>query len=80
MTEESVMLIKPTIQMRSSTNGVSGMQNQDTIYVIFRVFNLNNDDVGLKIYVDPERLRQTNKLTFTWNRRYGKWEVGPPYF
>lgn len=73
------MLIKPTIQMRSLTNGVSRTQNQDTIYVIFRVFNLNHDDVGLKIFVDPERLRQTGELMFTWNQSYRKWEVEPYY-
>jgi hypothetical protein len=62
------------------TNGASGTQNQDTIYVIFRVFNLNNDDIGLKIYVDPERLKQTGELMFTWNRSYKTWEVEPPYY
>jgi hypothetical protein len=66
--------------MRSLTNGLSGMQNQDTIYIIFRVFNLNNDDVSLKIYVDPERLRRTGQLMFTWNQNYGKWEVEPLYY
>jgi hypothetical protein len=72
-----LILIKPTIQMRRFTNGLLGTQNQDTIYVIFRVFNLNDDDVGLKIYVDPTTLGQTGELIFTLNK--GKWEVTPPY-
>lgn len=35
------------------------------IYVIFRVYYLGRDDMGLEIYLDPERLRSQGRLAFT---------------
>lgn len=37
----------------------------DAIYVTFRVFNLLQDSVGMKIYVDPDVMRQREELSFT---------------
>jgi hypothetical protein len=51
------------MQMYTNSN-VNGRRTED-IYVIFRVFNLGNDSIGLKILVDPESLRQRGELAFT---------------
>ncbi|KAK5625070.1 hypothetical protein RRF57_000786 [Xylaria bambusicola] len=36
-----------------------------TIYVVFRVFNVDKDSIGVKIYVDPDKLRRDGALVFT---------------
>jgi hypothetical protein len=35
------------------------------IYVVFRVYYLGKESMGLKIYVDPESLRQEQRLVFS---------------
>ncbi|KAH1320796.1 hypothetical protein KXX47_001598 [Aspergillus fumigatus] len=35
------------------------------IYVVFRVYYLGKENMGLKVYVDPERLRQEERLIFS---------------
>jgi hypothetical protein len=35
------------------------------VYIIFRVHNLDQDNVGFCIYVDPEQKRIDKELTFT---------------
>lgn len=47
-----------------SNNNAADRQTQN-LYVIFRVFNLGGDSVGLKVLVDPEGMRQRGELTFT---------------
>jgi len=37
------------------------------IYVIFRVYNLGQDNMGLKIYLDPETSRQLEFTAQTWS-------------
>jgi hypothetical protein len=39
-------------------------RNSD-IYLLFRVFNIDKADIGLRIFVDPELARQRGELTFT---------------
>jgi hypothetical protein len=45
----------------------SQMQRGDplNVYVLFRVFNIDQARVGLKIFVDPEAARQRGELNFT---------------
>jgi hypothetical protein len=40
-------------------------ENTHTIYVIFRVYNLGRDNMGLKIYLDPATLSDSGALQFT---------------
>jgi hypothetical protein len=35
------------------------------VYMILRVFDLGQDEIGLRIYLDPETLRRKNSLRFT---------------
>lgn len=56
--------------MRMTTNGPSGCDNQDAVYVVFRVFRLGTESTGLRIYVDPEEQRRTGKLTFKTDASY----------
>lgn len=51
--------------MKDMSNGESGSVNPATVYVIFRVFNLDKDSVDLRIYVDPEVMREKRALVFT---------------
>ncbi len=39
-------------------------ENRDTIYVVFRVYNLGQDNMGLRIYLDPAAL-EASELDFT---------------
>jgi hypothetical protein len=45
----------------------------DSIYVIFRVYNLGQESMGLKIYMDPGTLRRNGSLDFTAEQ----WSVEP---
>lgn len=38
--------------------------NREKIFIIARVFNLGRADMGLKLYVDPARLRSNGELIF----------------
>lgn len=38
-----------------------------SVYVLFRVFNIDKVEIGLKIFVDPEIARQRGELNFTVN-------------
>ncbi|KXH68846.1 hypothetical protein CSAL01_00114 [Colletotrichum salicis] len=40
-------------------------ENSDTVYAIFRVYNLGQVNMGYKVYLDPERLRSSGQLKFT---------------
>ncbi|KAK1624073.1 hypothetical protein BDP81DRAFT_502426 [Colletotrichum phormii] len=40
-------------------------ENSDTVYVIFRVYNLGQVNMGYKVYLDPETLRRSEQLKFT---------------
>ncbi len=51
--------------MREHTNAVNSSADSPTIYVIFRVFNVDKDSIGLKIHMDPEKLRCDGLLVFT---------------
>lgn len=45
-------------------NGVPSPTN--AVYVIFRVYNLNNgNNIGLRVYVDPGTLHVNGQLEFT---------------
>jgi hypothetical protein len=55
--------------MLSISNAETRQAN--SIYVIFRVFNLGNDSIGLKVLVDPVTMRQRGELAFTTE----KWSV-----
>ena len=56
-------------------DNVLEVDNTDTIYMIFRVYNLGRADqpLGLKVYLDPETLRLANQLEFTAR----SWSVVP---
>ncbi|KAH7166472.1 hypothetical protein EDB81DRAFT_713041 [Dactylonectria macrodidyma] len=48
-------------------------EDRSEVYMIFRVFWLNSDRIGLCIYFDPEQLRQDGRLVFTGQT----WSVTP---
>lgn len=50
--------------MQDKSNTAGGRRTEN-LYVIFRVFNLGSDSVGLKVLVDPESMRQRGELVFT---------------
>jgi hypothetical protein len=39
----------------------------DSVYIIFRVFNLYSDDIDVKLYVDPLELKKQGQLQFARN-------------
>ena len=47
-------------------------ENHDTIYTVFRVYNLGRSGMGLRIYLDPETLRLNEDLEFSSE---GPWSV-----
>lgn len=51
--------------MQKYSNGDSGYEQLNYIYVIFRVFHVGKESIDMKIYVDPEAMRTRNELKFT---------------
>ncbi|KAI8670009.1 hypothetical protein NCS56_00804700 [Fusarium sp. Ph1] len=53
---------------------IHSTEDRSEVYMIFRVFWLNDDGIGLSVYFDPEKLRQEGQLVFTGQT----WSVTPP--
>ncbi|KAI1758820.1 hypothetical protein GGR53DRAFT_471962 [Hypoxylon sp. FL1150] len=49
------------------------LSTANSIYVIFRVFNLYTGEIGCKIFIDPAKLEEKGQLVFTAD----KWTVRP---
>ncbi|KAL7954137.1 hypothetical protein V8C34DRAFT_320194 [Trichoderma compactum] len=49
--------------------------NEDSIYIIMRVFNVGNGNIGLRLYVDPAELEAREELLFTAET----WSVVPGF-
>ncbi|KAI1633135.1 hypothetical protein F4809DRAFT_624584 [Biscogniauxia mediterranea] len=49
----------------TADNVARNNNNPSRIYAIFRVYHLGQDNMGLRIYFDPESLRLSGKLEFT---------------
>ncbi|KAI1271736.1 hypothetical protein F5Y07DRAFT_382043 [Xylaria sp. FL0933] len=60
-------------RMKTKTNGPKGKDKQDSIYVVFRVFNLGKQSMGCAVYVDPDAMRIQGSLNF----RAETWSVVP---
>jgi hypothetical protein len=41
------------------------MNNHAEVYIIMRVYWASSQRIGMRIYVDPEQLRQDGELLFT---------------
>ncbi|OJJ33410.1 hypothetical protein ASPWEDRAFT_185791 [Aspergillus wentii DTO 134E9] len=52
-------------RMQTLSRGDSGAPPMDSVYIIFRVFNLGLDSMGMKIFVDPGLMRDNGELSFT---------------
>ncbi|PWY74068.1 hypothetical protein BO83DRAFT_407964 [Aspergillus eucalypticola CBS 122712] len=52
-------------RMQEMSNGETQSDNMDMVYVIFRVYNLGQQGMRMKIYVDPEMMRVREELIFT---------------
>ncbi len=61
-------------QMQENFNGTNGRENQMSIYVIFRVYNLGQRTMGLKLYMNPEAMRIEKTLVF---QEESGWSVRP---
>lgn len=66
-------MLTDSFQMKDSSNGASGSMNHHCIYVVFRVFNLFKDSIDMRVYVDPDIMRQRRDLLFTAE----SWSVVP---
>ncbi|KAF4468849.1 ATPase-like ATP-binding domain [Fusarium albosuccineum] len=53
---------------------IHSKEDHEEIYIIFRVFWLNSSNIGLRIYVDPEKLKQNEQLMF---REQTSWSITP---
>jgi len=53
----------PQMQDKSNRNGQ--VRTTESLYIIFRIFRLGSDDVGIRVLVDPESMRRRGELTFT---------------
>ncbi|KAI9372834.1 hypothetical protein BJX61DRAFT_542344 [Aspergillus egyptiacus] len=60
-------------RMQNPSGGAAGGRPLECVYVVFRVFNLGRDSVGVKVYVDPESMRERRELLFTAET----WSVTP---
>jgi Ino eighty subunit 1 len=60
------VVLKLTLsQMQEYSSSNANSRCAKEIYVIFRVFNLGSDSIGLKVLVDPESIRQRGEIEFT---------------
>lgn len=50
--------------MRDRTIGPYRADNNCSIYIIFRVFKLCEKEIGMRLFVDPEGMRQRRELEF----------------
>ncbi|KPM37949.1 hypothetical protein AK830_g8628 [Neonectria ditissima] len=50
-------------------------QEKKQLYVIFRVYGLNSGRVGVKVYANPMRAKEEQKLDFEWTNE--SWVVTP---
>lgn len=48
-------------------------EDRSIVYLICRVFNINRDTIGMRVYLDPEQLRQDGQLRFAGQA----WSVTP---
>ncbi|PWY95999.1 hypothetical protein BO94DRAFT_601049 [Aspergillus sclerotioniger CBS 115572] len=60
-------------RMQEMSNGKSQSENADVVYVIFRVYDLGQRSMNVKVYVDPEVRRVREELVFTAE----SWSVVP---
>lgn len=44
---------------------VHDVEEQTELYMILRVFGIESDEIGVKLYLDPEQLRLDESLLFT---------------
>jgi hypothetical protein len=51
--------------MREHVNPADSPGDSPTIYIVLRVFNVDKDSIGVKVYLDPEKLRRDGLLVFT---------------
>lgn len=61
--------------MRDESNKAAINRVTDKLYVIFRVYSLGRNSIGLRVLVDPESMRQLNTLEFTTQT----WSVAVKY-
>lgn len=52
--------------MQDASQAPTGQEQQlDQVYVIFRVYNIGLDSVGVRVLIDPESMRRRGELSFT---------------
>jgi hypothetical protein len=51
--------------MQENSNTTLSPATSPTVYLIARVSNVDKTNVEVKIYLDPEKLRQDGSLVFT---------------
>ena len=49
------------------------LTTDESVYMIFRVFNMGNNSIGVRIYMDPARMEREGRLRFSADR----WTVTP---
>ncbi|KAH6619159.1 hypothetical protein B0J18DRAFT_433424 [Chaetomium sp. MPI-SDFR-AT-0129] len=65
----------PFYMSRSQYRRMENLRNsQNEIYVIFRVYGLEKDEIGLKVYVNPWLAKESGDLVFVSD----SWTVAPP--
>ncbi|KAK7425103.1 hypothetical protein QQX98_000017 [Neonectria punicea] len=52
-------------RMKDYANAASSPLVSPTVYLVARVFNMNKSTVDLRVYLNPEKLRQESHLAFT---------------
>ena len=40
-------------------------EGDETVYIIFRVFNMFSDKINVKLYIDPAELERQGELDFS---------------
>ncbi|KAK7424161.1 hypothetical protein QQZ08_008767 [Neonectria magnoliae] len=61
--------------LMQTMNQSQAYRKRKQLYVIFRVYGLNSGNIGLKVYADPMRAKEEQRLDFQWTN--DSWVVTP---
>lgn len=52
---------------------IHNIEDRSEVYMILRVFWLDSNNIGMRVYLDPEQMRQEGGLIFTGET----WSITP---
>ncbi|KAK7408636.1 hypothetical protein QQX98_009200 [Neonectria punicea] len=73
--EKAFYMSSDQFDLMQTMNQSQAYQKKKQLYVIFRVYGLHSGNIGLKVYADPMRAKEEQRLDFQWTN--DSWVVTP---